>query len=139
MSNTYGFSTYAGEDFDHAIDIVTKELKKHGFGIVTDIDLQAIFKEKLAVDDHRYRIIGVCNPWVAHEALRIDPDMGLLLPCNIVVREGKDGAVTISFTAPEAILGLVCRTDVVRLGLEVRRRLEKVRDAVANEINHSVA
>ena len=133
MSRTYGFSTQFGTDFDRAVDVLTRELKKQGFGVVSDINLQAIFKEKLAVDEGRYRILGVCNPWVAHQALRADPDIGLLLPCNVVVRQAKDELVTIAFTAPEALLGLVYRTDLVKLGMEIRQRLEKVRDALVEE------
>ena len=131
MNHAYGFSIYGGKDVAYAIDIVAKELKKQGFGIASDIDLQAIFKEKLAIDEYRYRILGACNPWAAHQALKVDPDIGLLLPCNVVIREDKDGGVTISFTAPEALLSLVYRNDVLKLGMEVRRRMEKVRDAVA--------
>jgi uncharacterized protein (DUF302 family) len=139
MSGTYGFSIQFAGDFDRAVDVVTKELKKQGFGIVTDINLQAIFKEKLAVDEGRYRILGACNPWVAHQALRADPDIGLLLPCNVVVRQGRDDElVTIAFTAPEALLGLVYRTDLVKMGMEIRQRLEKVRDAVLAESKHSI-
>jgi len=139
MSRTYGFSIQIGRDFDRALDVLTQELKKQGFGIVSDIDLQAIFKEKLAVDDGRYRILGVCNPWVAHQALRADPDIGLLLPCNVVIREDKEGIVNIAFTAPEALLGLVNRTDLVKLGMEIRQRLERVRDVVAAGAEHAVA
>jgi uncharacterized protein (DUF302 family) len=139
MSRTYGFSIQFGKNFDRALDVVTRELKKQGFGIVSDINLQAIFKEKLAIDDGRYRILGACNPWVAHQALRADPDIGLLLPCNVVVRENKEGIVTIAFTAPEALLGLVYRTDLVKLGMEIRQRLEKVRDAVAAELTNAAA
>jgi uncharacterized protein (DUF302 family) len=137
MSRTYGFSIEFGADFDRAIDVVTLELKKQGFGIVSDIDLQAILKEKLAVDEGRYRILGVCNPWVAHQALRADPDIGLLLPCNVVVRQDKDEMVTIAFTAPEALLGLVYRTDLVKMGIEIRGRLEKVRDALLGRVEES--
>src|SRR5262245_1875804 len=133
MNRTYGFSMQFGNDFDRAVSALTRELKKQGFGIVTDINLQAIFKERLAVDEGRYRILGVCNPWVAHQALRADPDVGLLLPCNVLVRQAKDELVSIAFTAPEALLGLVYRTDLVKLGLEIRQRLEKVRDALVAE------
>ena len=134
MSRVFGFSIQLGTDFDRALEVVTRELKRQGFGIVSDINLQAIFKEKLAVDDGRYRILGACNAWVAHQALRADPDIGLLLPCNVVVREDKEGIVTIAFGAPEALLGLVYRTDLVKLGMEIRHRLEKVRDAVVEEL-----
>ena len=139
MSGTYGFSIQFGGDFDCVLDAVTRELKKQGFGIVSDINLQAIFKEKLAVDEGRYRILGACNPWVAHQALRADPDIGLLLPCNVVIREDKEGIVTVAFTAPEALLGLVYRTDLVKLGMEIRQRLERVRDAVAAEFKRAAA
>ena len=139
MSRTYGFSIQFGGDFDRALDVVMRELKKQGFGIVSDINLQAIFKEKLAIDDGRYRILGACNPWVAHQALRADPDIGLLVPCNVVIREDKEGMVTIAFTAPEALLGLVYRTDLVKLGMEIRQRLERVRDAVDAEAKSAAA
>jgi uncharacterized protein (DUF302 family) len=139
MSCIYGFSIKFDTDFDRAVDVVTRELKKQGFGIVSDIDLQGIFKEKLAVDEGRYRILGACNPWVAHQALRADPDIGLLLPCNVVVREDKEGVVTVAFTAPEALLGLVYRTDLVKLGMEIRHRLERVRDAVAATLKNAAA
>jgi uncharacterized protein (DUF302 family) len=139
MKDDYGFSTDAGYDFVRAVESVTRALKKQGFGIVSDIDMQALFREKLAVDDHPYRILGVCNPMLSHQALRADPDIGLLLPCNVVVRQDKEGRVTVSFTAPEALLSLSSLEDLVNLGREVRQRLEKVRDAVAAELNVEVA
>jgi uncharacterized protein (DUF302 family) len=126
-SETYGFSVAAGKDFDRALDIVVHELKNEGFGIVTDIDFQAILKDKLAVDEPRYRILGACNPILAYRAIRAEPNIGLLLPCNVVVREDRDGNVTVAFTAPEALLGLVNRDDITTLGMEIRRRLEDVR------------
>ena len=134
MNATYGFSIQFTGDFERALEVVTRELKKQGFGIVSDINLQTIFKDKLAVDEGAYRILGVCNPWVAHQALRADPDIGLLLPCNVVVRQNRDELVTIAFTAPETLLGLVYRTDLVKLAMEIRHRLELVRDAVAAEM-----
>jgi uncharacterized protein (DUF302 family) len=139
MSGTYGFSIQVAADFDRALDAVTRELKKQGFGIVSDINLQAILRDKLAVDEGPYRILGVCNPWVAHQALRGEPDIGLLLPCNVVVRQGRHEMVTIAFTAPEALLGLVCRTDLLKLGMEMRQRLESVRDAVSTAMKHAAA
>ena len=138
MNHAYGFSIQAGQDFEHVIEVVARELKKQGFGIVSDIDLQAIFKEKLAVDEGRYRILGACNPWVVNQAVHAEPDIGLLMPCNVVVREDRDRNVTVAFTAPEALLGLVYRTDLVKLGMEIRLRLEKVRDAVLAETEITV-
>lgn len=139
MKNTYGFSIQAGRDFDRTVETVSRALKKQGFGIVSDIDMQAIFKEKLAVDERPYRILGVCNPMFAHQALRVDPDVGLLLPSNVVVRQNREGDVTLSFAAPEAILALVNEDDLVSLGLEVRHRLERVRDSVAEELGVEAA
>ena len=127
---TYGFSAAAGRNFDRALKAVVDELKKEGFGIITDIDFQAIFKQKLNVDEPRYRILGACNPNFAHQAMRADPDIGLLLPCNVVVREDRDGNVVVVFTAPETLMALVNNRDISRLALETRRRLERVRDAV---------
>jgi uncharacterized protein (DUF302 family) len=135
MKSDYGFSTDAGFDFDLAVQTLTRALKKQGFGIVSDIDMQAIFKEKLAVDDYPYRILGVCNPMLSHQALQADPDVGLLLPCNVVVRQDREGRVKVSFTAPEALLSLTSMNDLVNLGREVRNRLEKVRDALVVDLD----
>jgi uncharacterized protein (DUF302 family) len=131
-SNTYGFSVDAGKDFERVLNVTIQELKNEGFGIVTDIDFQAILKEKFGVHEPRYRILGACEPSLAYQALRADPDIGLLLPCNVVVREDREGYVTAAFTAPEVLLGLVNRDDITRLGMEVHRRLERVRDALVN-------
>jgi uncharacterized protein (DUF302 family) len=139
MNKTYGFSVEAGKDFERILSLVTKELKAQGFGLVTDIDLQRMFKEKLGVDDGRYRILGVCNPSLTHQAIRAEANIGLLLPCNVLVRQDKGGFVTVAFSAPEALLGLVYRDDLVKLGAEVRNRLEKVRDAVLAEVNATAA
>ena len=139
MRCTYGFSIKLPASFDGALDVVTRELKRQGFGIASDIDVQAIFKKKLAIDEGRYRILGAFNAWVAHQALRADPNIGLLLPFNVVVRDDRTGVVTIAFTAPEALLGLVYRTDMIELGKEVRNRLENVRDAVKSELTDAVA
>jgi uncharacterized protein (DUF302 family) len=130
-SKAYGFSVDAGKDFEHALTMTIEELKRQGFGIVTDIDLQAILKERFGVHEPRYRILGACDPSLTFQAMRADPDIGLLLPCNVVVREDREGHVTVAFTAAEALLGLVNRDDITNLGIEVHRRLERVRDRVA--------
>jgi uncharacterized protein (DUF302 family) len=139
MNKTYGFSVEAGKDFERILSLVIQELKSQGFSIVADIDLQKIFYEKLGIDDGRYRILGVCNPSVAHQAIRAEANIGVLLPCNVVVRQDKEGFVTLAFTAPEALLGLVYRDDLIRLGAEIRNRLEKVRNAVVGEVRVTVA
>ena len=124
--STYSFSVEAGKDFDRAINSVRAGLRQEGFGVVVDIDMQAVFKEKLGVDEPRYRILGACDPSLAHQAYRAEPDIGLLLPCNVVVREDHEGNVTVSFVAAEAVLGVVNKDSITKLGMEVHKRLARV-------------
>jgi len=124
----YGFSVQVSCSFDEAIDKVTEALKTEGFGILTEIDVKATLKKKIDVDRKPYTILGACNPQLANQALNADPDIGLLLPCNVVVREEDDGAITVAFMDPKAVLGLVEKSGVEQLASEVRGKLEKVRD-----------
>lgn len=127
----YGFATTVDLPFAAAIDKVTAALKLEGFGVLTDIDVQATMKTKLNIDGLPYRILGACNPPLAHKAIEADPDIGLLLPCNVVVRETAEGKVIVSFMDPAAVLQLVNRADITVLAQEVKTRLERVRDSLA--------
>jgi uncharacterized protein (DUF302 family) len=126
----YGFSTKLSVSFDEAINKVTQALKNQGFGVLSDIDVQATLKARLGVEHGRYRILGACNPTFAHQALTVDPDIGLLLPCNVVVREDEGGSITVSFMDPNAVLELVERPEVSAIASAVRDLLERVRDDV---------
>ncbi len=129
----YGFKTSIEGGFDNVLARVTEELKKEGFGILSDIDVQATLKAKLGVDSARYRILGACNPPYAHRALEADPDLGLLLPCNVIVRESNDGSIIVGFMDPEAVLDIVDNEQVTTIGKEIRAKLQKVRDALQGQ------
>jgi uncharacterized protein (DUF302 family) len=127
----YGFTVKSAGSMEEVEARLTAELQKEGFGVLTEIDVAATIKKKLDVDRRPYRILGACNPVLANQALDADPDIGLLLPCNVVVREEEDGSVTVGFMDPAAVLKLVEVEGIEQLAAEVRARLERVRDAIA--------
>jgi len=126
MATRYGFGKTVSMSFPDAIDRVTNALQQEGFGILSDIDVAATLKKKLNRDIPPYRILGACNPPLADRAISMEPSIGLLLPCNVVVRQDEAGRVHVEFMNTEAILQLVDTVGIAELASEVRQRLERV-------------
>ena len=124
----YGFNVTLTDSFDNVVRRVTEALKTEGFGVLTDIDVQATMKAKLNLDGAPYRILGACNPPLAHKAITADPDIGLLLPCNVVVREQPDKKINVGFMDPIAVLKLTDNPAITEMAKAVRGKLERVRD-----------
>lgn len=123
----YGFTTTLNNtSFDQALDQVTAALKVEGFGVLSDIDVQRAMKEKLGAEMPAYRILGACNPPLAHQALQAEPDIGLLLPCNVIVREEAPGRVVVGFLDPQIMVGLVGKPEMKVVATEAEQRLRRV-------------
>ena len=123
---TYYFSKITPLSFEKAIDRVTALLKEQGFGIITQIDVTDTFKQKLGVDFRKYRILGACNPSFAHEVLKKEPMVGLLLPCNVVVQEYPDGKVEVSAINAKVSMDITRSKGVDDVACKVTEILEKV-------------
>ncbi len=127
---SYGFGTTVPLPFDEAIARVTEALKAEGFGVLTSIDVKATMKNKLNVDFEQYTILGACNPELSHRALTLEPDVGLLLPCNVVIREvsgaGEQPQTRIAIADPVAMLGIVHQPQMQDLANEAKARLQRV-------------
>ena len=123
----YGFTTtLTGMSFDQALARVTDALKAEGFGVLSDIDVQRAMKEKLGAEMPPYRILGACNPPLAHQALLAEPDIGLLLPCNVIVREEAPGRVVVGFLDPQTMVALVGKPAIQPIADQAEQRLRRV-------------
>ena len=128
MDEKFGFGKVVEDGFDNALQRVTAALASEGFGVLSDIDVSAKMKEKLERDMPRYRILGACNPRLAWDAVHAVPEIGLLLPCNVLVREDEAGQVHVSFMDPASVMALVDHPGVAELAADVRARLRRVYD-----------
>jgi uncharacterized protein (DUF302 family) len=126
----YAFGKKVDMGFDQAVAAVTQALSKEGFGVLTEIDVAATLKKKLGLERPPYKILGACNPQFAARALEAEPQIGALLPCNVVVRQDAAGATLVEFMDPHAVLELVQRPEVGKIVAEVRTRLERVMAAI---------
>jgi uncharacterized protein (DUF302 family) len=125
---SYYFNKILDLPFDEAVDRVKEELKKDGFGVLTEIDVRATLKEKLGVDFRPYRILGACNPPYAYKALMAEDKIGTMLPCNVIVQELASGRVEVAAIDPLASMAAVKNEDLGAIGLEVREKLKAVVD-----------
>jgi len=130
MGTKYGFGKTVACAFEEAIQRVTVALQAEGFGILSDIDVAATLKKKLGADMPAYRILGACNPTLAQRAIQAEPSIGLLLPCNVLVRQIAEGQVSVEFMDTDAVLQLVDAPGIAALASEVRKKLERVMHAV---------
>jgi uncharacterized protein (DUF302 family) len=126
QTTRYGFGRTLDLAYEEAVERTREALASEGFGVLTEIDISATLKKKLDVDFPPYMILGACNPPLAHRALTAERDIGLLLPCNVVVRAEGEGRSTVAVMDPEAALGLTGNAEIEPLAREVRERLERV-------------
>lgn len=127
---TYDISRIVQTSFEETIDHVTKELQEEGFGIITEIDLKAKFKEKLSKDFRNYKILGACNPKLAYDAIQKESHIGVMLPCNVLVQEHDDGKVEVSAINPMQSIGVVGNPELEVMATQVTKKLKAALDRI---------
>lgn len=127
----YAFTKVLNTSYEDAVSKITNTLKEEGFGVLTEIDVKATLKEKLGVDFRKYVILGACNPPYAHRTLQADLDVGLLLPCNVIVYETDDKKAYVSAINPVSALGVIKNEDLRKTASEVSEKLKRVMDKVS--------
>ncbi len=125
----YGFSKTVDHSYEDTLNKVTEELKKEGFGVLTEIDVKETLKNKLNVDFKKYKILGACNPPIAHQALQVEEELGLLLPCNIIVYE-KDNKTIVSVFDPMIMTKVMDNENMLTIAEQVKEKLQRVLEAV---------
>lgn len=126
----YGINLTVDYSMDEAEHRVVSALKEEGFGVLTEIDVKGVLKKKINVDRKPYKILGVCNPVLANKALQAEPDLGLLLPCNIVIREEENGSTTVAMVNPAAMFSIIDKPEMEVMAKEVRKSFERVMAAI---------
>lgn len=133
---SYYFSTKMKHtSYEDAISLVTEELKKEGFGVLTQIDMKDTLKKKIDADIRPYIILGACNPQFAHQGLQVEPKLGAFLPCNVVVEELEDGQVEVSMVDPVAMVSPIKNEELHKFALEIRERVERIIEGTARRVS----
>ena len=130
MSTEYGFSRKLGMPYELAVEKITAALKEEGFGVLTEIDVKATLKTKLDVDFRRYVILGACNPSLAYKALSTELEIGLMLPCNVIVYDNEDGGSVVSAIKPMAALGVVDNAALLDVAEQVTQQMLRAVDSL---------
>jgi len=129
---SYYLSKTLQTPFDEAVERVTEELKKEGFGVLTEIDMQGTMKKKLDVDIQKYKILGACNPPLAYQAIQAEDKIGLMLPCNVIVQEVAGGGVEVAAIDPVASMQAVDNPQLAKVGEQVREKLKRVIESLSD-------
>jgi len=128
MIMKYYFEKTTSYTFEEAVTKVTEELRKEGFGVLSDIDIHEKLKEKLDVDFRKYKILGACNPAYAYKALRTEDKIGVMLPCNVIIQEKSDGTIEVAAVDPVASMSAIENPELKNIALEIQKKLKNVID-----------